>query len=143
MIIKLDKERISKIKSDVEVNLESLQKVRQECRSFEPFDYDDNIDACFNAIEEKLKYVIECFDDCNKTSDLNKKTDYLGAIIISLNSVLHAFSELGDIIYKKDENSNSEDEDFKYKDLLMQLRLLFLSIDNKDYILNRNIEFVE
>lgn len=141
--MKLDKERISKIKSNIEVNLEFLQKVRQECKSFEPFDYDDNVDAFFNEIEEKLKYIIECLNDCNKTSDLDKKTDYLGAIIISLNDALHALSELGDIIYKKDENSNNEDEDFKYKDLLMQLRLLFLSIDNKDYILNRNIEFME
>lgn len=141
--MKLDKERISKIKSNIEVDLEFSQEARQECKSFEPFDYDDNIDAYFNTIEEKLKYVIECLDDCNKTSDLDKKTDYLGAIIISLNDVLHAFSELGDIVYKKDENSNNEDEDFKYKDLLMQLRLLFLSIDNKDCILNRDIEFVE
>lgn len=141
--MKLDKERITKIKSNVEVDLEFLQEARQECKSFEPFDYDDNADALFNTIEENLKYAIECLDDCNKTSDLDKKTDYLGTIIISLNSVLHAFSELGDIVYKKDENSNNEDEDFKYKDLLMQLRLLFLSIDNKDYILNRNIEFAE
>ena len=141
--MKLDKERISKIKSDVEVNLEFLQKVRQECKSFEPFDYDYGIDAYFNVIEEKLKYIIECFDDCNKTSDLNKKTVYIDAIIISLESVSYSLEELEDIICEKDKNSNNEDEDFKYKDLLVQLRLLFLSIDNKDYILNRNIEFVE
>lgn len=142
-MMKLDKERIAKIKSNVEVNLEFLQETRQECKSFEPFDYDDNADAFFNTIEEKLKYAIECLDDCNKTSDLNKKTVYIDAVIISLGSVKYAIDELQDIIYEKDENSNNEDEDFKYKDLLMQLRLLFLSIDNKDYILNRNIEFVE
>lgn len=141
--MKLDKERISKIKSNVEVDLEFLQEVRQECKSFEPFDYDDNADAFFNTIEEKLKYAIECLDDCNKTSDLNKKTVYIDAIIISLESVSYSLEELEDIICEKDKNSNNEDEDFKYKDLLMQLRLLFLSIDNKDYILNRNIEFVE
>lgn len=141
--MKLDKERISKIKSNVEVDLEFLQEARQECKSFEPFDYDDNADAFFNTIEEKLKYAIECLDDCNKTSDLNKKTVYIDAIIISLESISYSLEELEDIICEKDKNSNSEDEDFKYKDLLVQLRLLFLSIDNKDYILNRNIEFVE
>lgn len=141
--MKLDKERITKIKSDAEANLKFLKEVQRECKSFDPFDYDDNTDAFFNVIEEKLKYIIECFDDCNKTSDLNKRTVYIDAVIISIESVEHALYELEDIICEKDKNSNNEDEDFKYKDLLMQLRLLFLSIDNKDYILNRNIEFVE
>lgn len=59
--MKLDKERISKIKSNVEVDFEFSQEARQECKSFEPFDYDDNADAFFNTIEEKLKYAIECF----------------------------------------------------------------------------------
>ena len=141
--MKLDKERIFRIKSNVEVDLEFLQEARQECKSFEPFDYDDNVDVYFNAIEEKLKYVIECFDDCNKTSDLNKKTVYIDAIIISIESVKYAIGELLDIIYEKDENSNNEDEDFKYKDLLMQFRLLFLSIKDTGIVLNRDIEFVE
>lgn len=141
--MKLDKERISKIKSDVEVNLEFLKEAQQECKSFEPFDYDDNTDALFNAIEEKLKYVIECFDDCNKTSDLNKKTVYIDAIIISLGSVRYAIGMLQDIIYEEDEHSNNEEDSFKYKDLFMQLHVLDLSIDNTDYILNMNIEFVE
>lgn len=141
--MKLDKERIAKIKSDVEVNLEFLQKVRQECKSFEPFDYDDNADAFFNTIEEKLKYAIECLDDCNKTSDLNKKTVYIDAIIISLDSVKYAIDELQNIIYEKDENSSNEDEDFKYKDLLMQFRVLFLSVKDTGVVLNRDIEFVE
>ena len=56
-MMKLDKERIAKIKSNIEVDLEFLQKARQECKSFEPFDYDDNTDAFFNTIEEKLKYA--------------------------------------------------------------------------------------
>lgn len=51
--MKLDKERISKIKSNVEVDLEFSQEAWQECKSFEPFDYDDNADAFFNTIEEK------------------------------------------------------------------------------------------
>lgn len=141
--MKLDKERVSKIKSDVEVNLEFLQKIRQECKSFEPFDYDYGIDAYFNVIEEKLKYIIECFDDCNKTSDLNKKTVYIDAIIISLGSVRYAINELQDIIYEKDDNSNNEEDSFKYKDLFMQLHILDLSIDDIHCFLNRNIEFVE
>lgn len=141
--MKLDKERITKIKSNVEVDLEFLQEARQECKSFEPFDYDDNTDAFFNTIEEKLKYAIECLDDCNKTSDLNKKTVYIDAIIISLDSVRYAINELQNIIYEKDENSNNEEDSFKYKDLFMQLHILDLSIDNTDYILNRDIEFVE
>ena len=141
--MKLDKDRIAKIKSNIEVDLEFSQEARQECKSFEPFDYDDNTDAFFNTIEEKLKYAIECLDDCSKTSDLNKKTVYIDAIIISLESISYSLEELEDIICEKDKNSNNEDEDFKYKDLLVKIRLLFLSIDNKDYILNRNIEFVE
>lgn len=141
--MKLDKERISKIKSNVEVDLEFFQEARQECKSFEPFDYNDNTDAFFNTIEEKLKYAIECFNDCNKTSDLNKKTVYIDAIIISLGSVRYAINELQNIIYEKDENSNNEEDSFKYKDLFMQLHILDLSIDNTDYILNRDIEFVE
>lgn len=141
--MKLDKERIAKIKSNIEVDLEFSQEARQECKSFEPFDYDDNTDAFFNTIEEKLKYAIECLDDCNKTSDLNKKTVYIDAIIISLDSVRYAINELQNIIYEKDENSNNEEDSFKYKDLFMQLHILDLSIDNTDYILNRDIEFVE
>lgn len=141
--MKLDKERISKIKSNVEVDLEFLQEARQECKSFEPFDYNDNANAFFNTIEEKLKYAIECLDDCNKTSDLNKKTVYIDAIIISLGSVRYAINELQNIIYEKDENSDNEEDSFKYKDLFMQLHILDLSIDNTDYILNRDIEFVE
>ena len=141
--MKLDKERISKIKSNIEVDLEFSQEARQECKSFEPFDYDDNTDAFFNTIEEKLKYAIECLDDCNKTSDLNKKTVYIDAIITSLGSVRYAINELQNIIYEKDENSNNEEDSFKYKDLFMQLHILDLSIDNTDYILNRDIEFVE
>lgn len=141
--MKLDKERISKIKSNVEVDLEFLQEARQECKSFEPFDYNDNANAFFNTIEENLKYVIDCLDDCNKTSDLNKKTVYIDAIIISLGSVRYAINELQNIIYEKDENSNNEEDSFKYKDLFMQLHILDLSIDNTDYILNRDIEFVE
>lgn len=141
--MKLDKERIAKIKSNIEVDLEFLQEARQECKSFEPFDYDDNADAFFNTIEEKLKYAIECFNDCNKTSDLNKKTVYIDAIITSLGSVRYAVNELQNIIYEKDENSNNEEDSFKYKDLFMQLHILDLSIDNTDYILNRDIEFVE
>lgn len=141
--MKLDKDRIAKIKSNVEVDLEFSQEARQECKSFEPFDYDDNADAFFNTIEEKLKYAIECLDDCNKTSDLNKKTVYIDAIIISLGSVRYAINELQNIIYEKDENSNNEEDSFKYKDLFMQLHILDLSVDNTDYILNRNIEFVE
>ena len=141
--MKLNKERISKIKSNVEVDLEFLQETRQECKSFEPFDYDNNVDAFFNTIEEKLKYVIECLDDYNKTSDLNKKTVYIDAIIISLGSVKYAIDKLQDIIYEKDENSNNEDEDFKYKDLLMQLRVLLLSVNGTDNVLNRDIDFVE
>lgn len=141
--MKLDKERISKIKSNIEVDLEFLQETRQECKSFEPFDYDDSADAFFNTIEEKLKYAIECFNDCNKTSDLNKKTVYIDAVIISLDSVKYAIDELQDIIYEKDENSNNEDEDFKYKDLLMQFRVLFLSVKDTGVFLNRDIEFVE
>ena len=141
--MKLDKERISKIKSNVEVDLEFLQEARQECKSFEPFDYDDNTDAFFNTIEEKLKYAIECLDDCNKTSDLNKKTVYIDAVIISIESIKYAIDGLLDIIYEKDENSNNEDEDFKYKDLLMRFRLLFLSIKDTGVVLNRDIEFVE
>ena len=39
--MKLDKERIAKIKSNIEVDLEFSQEARQECKSFEPFDYDD------------------------------------------------------------------------------------------------------
>lgn len=104
--MKLDKERISKIKSNVEVDLEFLQEARQECKSFEPFDYNDNANAFFNTIEEKLKYVIDCLDDCNKTSDLNKKTVYIDAIIISIESIKYAIDELLDIIYEKDETSN-------------------------------------
>jgi hypothetical protein len=141
--MKLDKERISKIKSNIEVDLEFSQETRQECKSFEPFDYNDNTDAFFNTIEEKLKYVIDCLDDCNKTSDLNKKTVYIEASIISLYSVKYAIDELQDIIYEKDENSNNEDEDFKYKDLLMQFRVLFLSVKDTGVVLNRDIEFVE
>lgn len=141
--MKLDKERISKIKSNIEVDLEFSQEARQECKSFEPFDYDDSADSFFNTIEEKLKYAIECFNDCNKTSDLNKKTVYIDAIIISLGSVRYAINELQNIIYEKDENSNNEEDSFKYKDLFMQLHILDLSVDNTDYILNRNIEFVE
>lgn len=141
--MKLDKERIAKIKSNIEVDLEFSQEARQECKSFEPFDYDDNTDAFFNTIEEKLKYVIECFDDCNKTSDLNKKTVYIDAVIISLDSVKYAIDELQDIIYEKDENSNNEDEDFKYKDLLMQLCVLLLSVNGTYNVLNRDIDFVE
>ena len=141
--MKLDKDRIAKFKSNVEVDLEFSQEARQECKSFEPFDYDDNADAFFNTIEEKLKYAIECLDDCNKTSDLNKKTVYIDAIIISLGSVRYAINELQNIIYEKDENSNNEEDSFKYKDLFMQLHILDLSVDNTDYILNRNIEFVE
>lgn len=52
--MKLDKERISKIKSNIEVDLEFLQEARQERKSFEPFDYDDNADAFFNTIEVTL-----------------------------------------------------------------------------------------
>lgn len=141
--MKLDKERIFRIKSNVEVDLEFLQEARQECKSFEPFDYDDNADAFFNTIEEKLKYAIECLDDCNKTSDLNKKTVYIDAIIISLGSVKYAIDELQNIIYEKDENSSNEDEGFKYKDLLMQFRVLFLSVKDTGVVLNRDIEFVE
>jgi len=40
--MKLDKERIAKIKSNIEVDLEFSQEARQECKSFEPFDYDDS-----------------------------------------------------------------------------------------------------
>ena len=141
--MKLDKERIFRIKSNVEVDLEFLQGAHQECKSFELFDYDDNTDAFFNTIEEKLKYVIDCLDDCNKTSDLNKKTVYIDAVIISIESIKYAIDGLLDIIYEKDENSNSEDEDFKYKDLLMRFRLLFLSIKDTGVVLNRGIEFVE
>lgn len=141
--MKLDKERISKIKSNVEVDLEFLQEARQECKSFEPFDYDDNVDVYFNMIEEKLKYAIECLDDCNKTSDLNKKTVYIDAIIISLGSVRYAINELQNIIYEKDDNSDNEENSFKYKDLFMQLHILDLSIDDIHCFLNRNIEFVE
>lgn len=141
--MKLDKDRIAKIKSNVEVDLEFSQEARQECKSFEPFDYDDNADAFFNTIEEKLKYAIECLDDCNKTSDLNKKTVYIDAVIVSIESIKYAIDGLLDIIYEKDENSNNEDEDFKYKDLLMQFRLLFLSIKDTGVVLNRDIEFVE
>lgn len=141
--MKLDKERISKIKSNIEVDLEFSQEARQECKSFESFDYDDNADAFFNTIEEKLKYAIDCLDDCNKTSDLNKKTVYIDAIIISLGSVRYAINELQNIIYEKDENSNNEEDSFKYKDLFMQLHILALSVDNTDYILNMDIEFVE
>lgn len=141
--MKLDKDRIAKIKSNIEVDLEFSQEARQECKSFEPFDYDDNADAFFNTIEEKLKYAIECLDDCNKTSDLNKKTVYIDAIIISLGSVRYAINELQNIIYEKDENNNNEEDSFKYKDLFMQLHILDLSVDNTDYILNRDIEFVE
>lgn len=141
--MKLDKDRIAKIKSNVEVDLEFLQEARQECKSFEPFDYNDNANAFFNTIEENLKYVIDCLDDCNKTSDLNKKTVYIDAVIISLGSVKYAIDELQNIIYEKDENSNNEDEDFKYKDLLMRFRLLFLSIKDTGVVLNRDIEFVE
>lgn len=50
--MKLDKDRIAKIKSNVEVDLEFLQEARQECKSFEPFDYDDNADAFFNTIAD-------------------------------------------------------------------------------------------
>ena len=141
--MKLDKERISKIKSNIEVDLEFLQEARQECKSFEPFDYDDRADAFFNTIEEKLKYAIECFNDCNKTSDLNKKTVYIDAIIISLGSVRYAINELQNIIYEKDENSNNEEDSFKYKDLFMQLHILDLSVDDIRCFLNRDIEFVE
>lgn len=141
--MKLDKDRIAKIKSNVEVDLEFSQEARQECKSFEPFDYDDNADAFFNTIEEKLKYAIECLDDCNKTPDLNKKTVYIDATIISLGSVKYAIDKLQDIIYEKDENSNNEDEDFKYKDLLMQLCVLLLSVNGTDNVLNRDIDFVE
>lgn len=141
--MKLDKDRIAKIKSNVEVDLEFLQEARQECKSFEPFDYDDNADAFFNTIEEKLKYAIECLDDCNKTSDLNKKTVYIDAVIISIGSVRYAINGLQNIIYEKDKNSNNEEDSFKYKDLFMQLHILDLSIDNTDYILNRDIEFME
>lgn len=143
MIMKLNKNMISKVKSNVEVDLEFLQEARQECKSFEPFDYDDNADALFNTIEEKLKYAIDCLDDCNKTSDLNKKTVYIDAVIISIESIKYAIDGLLDIIYEKDENSNNEDEDFKYKDLLMRFRLLFLSIKDTGVVLNRDIEFVE
>lgn len=142
-MIKLDKERIAKIKSNIDVDLEFSQEARQECKSFEPFDYDDNTDAFFNTIEEKLKYAIECLDDCNKTSDLNKKTVYIDAIIISLDSVKYALNELQDIIYKKDQGDEDEENSFKYKDLFLKLHVLFLSIDNTDVLLNRNIEFVE
>ena len=141
--MKLDKGRIAKIKSNIEVDLEFSQEVRQECKSFEPFDYDDNADAFFNTIEEKLKYAIECLDDCSKTSDLNKKTVYIDAIIISLGSVRYAINELQNIIYEKDDNSNNEEDSFKYKDLFMQLHILDLSIDDIHCFLNRNIEFVE
>lgn len=141
--MKLDKERISKIKSNIEVDLEFSQEARQECKSFEPFDYDDNADAFFNTIEEKLKYAIECLDDCSKTSDLNKKTVYIDAIIISLGSVRYAINELQNIIYEKDDNSNNEEDSFKYKDLFMQLHILDLSIDDIHCFLNRNIEFVK
>ena len=78
-----------------------------------------------------------------KTSDLNKKTVYIDAVIISIESIKYAIYGLLDIIYEKDENSNNEDEDFKYKDLLMQFRLLFLSIKDTGVVLNRDIEFVE
>ena len=141
-MIKVDKDRIAKIKSNIEVDLEFSQEARQECKSFEPFNYDDNTDAFFNAIEEKLKYAIECLDGCNKTSDLNKKTVYIDAIIISLDSVKYAIDELQNIIYEKDENSSNEDEDFKYKDLLMQFRVLFLSVKDTGVVLNRDIELV-
>lgn len=141
--MKLNKKMISKVKSNTEVDLEFLQETRQECRSFESFDYDDNADAYFNMIEEKLKYAIESLDDCNKTSDLNKKTVYIDAIIISLCSVRYAINELQNIIYEKDENSNNEEDSFKYKDLFMQLHILDLSIDDIHCFLNRNIEFVE
>ena len=50
--MKLDKERISKIKSNVEVDLEFLQEARQECKSFEPFDYDDNTDAFLTRLKK-------------------------------------------------------------------------------------------
>lgn len=99
--MKLDKERISKIKSNIEVDLEFLQEARQECKSFEPFDYDDNADAFFNTIEEKLKYAIECLDDCNKTSDLNKKTVYIDAVIISIESIKYVIYGLLDGIVDK------------------------------------------
>lgn len=141
--MKLNKRMISKVKSNTEVDLEFAQETRQECKSFEPFDYDDNADAFFNTIEEKLKYAIECLDDCNKTSDLNKKTVYIDAIIISLDSVKYAIDELQDIIYEKDENSNNEEDSFKYKDLFMQLHMLDLSVDDIRCFLNRDIEFVE
>lgn len=78
-----------------------------------------------------------------KTSDLNKKTVYIEAIIISIESIKYAIDGLLDIIYEKDENSNNEDEDFKYKDLLMQFRVLFLSVKDTGVVLNRDIEFVE
>lgn len=38
---------------------------------------------------------------------------------------------------------NDTDEDFKYKDLLMRFRVLFLSVKDTGVILNRDIEFVE
>lgn len=70
--MKLDKERIAKIKSNIEVDLEFLQEARQECKSFEPFDYDDNADAFFNTIEEKLKYAIECLEKAGYMTQLNR-----------------------------------------------------------------------
>ena len=63
--MKLNKRMISKVKSNTEVDLEFVQETRQECKSFESFDYDDNVDAYFNTIGEKLKYAIECLDDYN------------------------------------------------------------------------------
>lgn len=141
--MKLNKRMISKVKSNTEVDLEIVQETRQECKSFESFNYDDNVDAYFNMIGEKLKYAIECLDDCNKTSDLNKKTVYIDAIIIQLGSVRYAINELQNIIYEKDENSNNEEDSFKYKDLFMQLHILDLSVDDIRCFLNRDIEFVE
>ena len=80
---------------------------------------------------------------CINQKDASKKTVYIDAIITSLGSVRYAINELQNIIYEKDENSNNEDEDFKYKDLLMQFRVLFLSVKDTGVVLNRNIEFVE
>lgn len=36
--MKLDKDRIAKIKSNIKVDLEFSQEAWQECKSFEPFD---------------------------------------------------------------------------------------------------------
>lgn len=79
--MKLDKDRIAKIKSNIEVDLEFSQEARQECKSFEPFDYNDNTDAFFNTIEEKLKYVIDCLDDCDEGFVRNYAQEILTGLI--------------------------------------------------------------